>query len=85
MFLLLCGGSRDNKSDKNDIAIEEYKIGPIKGLLNNHKDERVMTNALNSILKKIKESNTISEPIMIFPNEISLNIQSRIIETTKKR
>ena len=46
--------------------IEEYKFGLVKGILNHSKDGKVMTNALGSILKKIKESNTISEPILTF-------------------
>ena len=83
VLLLLCGGSPDNKSDKNDIAIEECEFGPVKDILSNPKDERVMTNALDSILKKIKETETVSDNILTFPIEISLNIQSRIIEATK--
>lgn len=83
MLLLLCGGSPENESDKNDIAIEECKFGPVQDILNYPKDERVMMNALDSILKKIKESNTISALTLTFPDEISLNIKSRIIQATK--
>ena len=83
VLLLLCVGSPDNKSDKNDIAIEECKFDPVKDILSNPKDERVMTNALDIILKKINETDTVSDTILTFPIEISLNIQSRIIEATK--
>ena len=80
VLLLLCGGSPDNKSDKNDNAIEECKFGTVKDILSNPKDERVMTNALDSILMKIKETDTVFDTILTFPIEISLNIISRIIE-----
>lgn len=54
----------------------------MEGILHNSKDERVMTNALASILKKMEERNTIFESILAFPDEISLNIQRRIKEET---
>nr|XP_022293622.1 uncharacterized protein LOC111104129 isoform X2 [Crassostrea virginica]XP_022293623.1 uncharacterized protein LOC111104129 isoform X2 [Crassostrea virginica]XP_022293624.1 uncharacterized protein LOC111104129 isoform X2 [Crassostrea virginica]XP_022293625.1 uncharacterized protein LOC111104129 isoform X2 [Crassostrea virginica] len=83
ILLLLYGGSPDNKSDKNDIAIEECEFDPVKDILSNPKDGKVMTNALDSILKKLKESNAISETMLTFSEEISLDIQNRIIEATK--
>ena len=83
ILLLLYGGSPDNKSDKNYIAIEECEFDPVKDILSNPKNGKVMTKALDSILKKFKESNAISEPMLTFSEEISLEIQSRIIEATK--
>lgn len=83
MLLLLYGGSPDNKSDKDNLAIEECEFETVKDILSNPKDEKIMTNALDSIFKNLKECNAISEPMLSFPDQISLNIQSRIIQATK--